>query len=179
MKLNFNRWFRKLHRWGALICAIPLLLVIVTGLLLQVKKQVAWIQPPTVNGAGDIPAISFEQVLVASRGVPEAGIESWADIDRLDVRPAKGVVKVRSKSSWELQIDLETSKVLASNYRRSDFIESLHDGSWFNDGAKLWVFLPNGLILLGLWFTGAYLWYLPFMSRAKKKKRLAATDSTE
>jgi uncharacterized iron-regulated membrane protein len=37
---------RKLHRWGALSIAMPFLLVLLTGLLLQVKKQVPWVQPP-------------------------------------------------------------------------------------------------------------------------------------
>lgn len=46
-----NKWTRKLHRWGALLTAVPLLLVIVTGLLLQVKKEAAWIQPPTMRGS--------------------------------------------------------------------------------------------------------------------------------
>lgn len=169
-KLNLKRWTRKLHRWGALICAIPLSIVIVTGLLLQVKKQVPWVQPATQSGGTKTPDISFENILESARSVPEAEIDGWADVDRLDVRPGKGLVKVKSKSSWEIQIDLADAKVLSSKYRRSDLIESLHDGSWFSDSAKLWIFLPNGLILFGLWVTGIYLWYMPFGAKRKKKK---------
>lgn len=171
MKINLNRWTRKLHRWGAVACAVPLLLVIVTGLLLQVKKQFAWVQPPTQTGSVDYPQISLDQILDAAMSSQDAGIESWNDVDRLDVRPGKGIVKVKSKNDWELQIDLGSAKILSSKYRRSDLIESLHDGSWFNDAAKLWVFLPNGLVLLALWFTGAFLWYLPFSAKRKKKQR--------
>ena len=102
---------------------------------------------------------------------PQVG--SWEDIDRIDVRPGKGMCKVQSKNRWEIQIDLETGSVLSANYRRSDFIESLHDGSFFSDTAKLWLFLPNGLILLGLWFTGVYLWWLPIgVKRRKRRARL-------
>ena len=170
---NLNWLTRKLHRWGALLCAIPLLLVIGSGLLLQVKKQFPWVQPPTTAGAvsNATPQQSWADVLRIAGSVEEAQIDAWSDIDRLDVRPGKGIVKVRSNNRWELQIDLQSGKVLSSTYRRSDLIESLHDGSFFKDSAKLWVFLPNGLVLLGLWVTGAWLWYLPFYAKRKKKKR--------
>ncbi len=56
-------------------------------------------------------------------------------------------------------------------YRRSDLIESIHDGSFFHDRAKLWVFLPAGLILIGLWVTGVYLWLLPHLVKRRRKER--------
>lgn len=181
MARNLNWWTRKLHRWGALLTAIPLLLVIGSGLLLQVKKQVAWVQPPTIKGArqNELPEQSWDDILNAAAAVPEAEVSDWGDIDRLDVRPGKGIVKVQCVNRWELQIDLQTGEVLSSVYRRSDLIESLHDGSFFSDGAKLWVFLPNGLVLLGLWLTGAWLWYIPFRSRRKRKSKTAVSAPAE
>jgi uncharacterized iron-regulated membrane protein len=65
---------------------------------------------------------------------------------------------------------LSTAEVLSVNFRRSDFIESLHDGSFFGDNAKLWVFLPNGAALLLLWMSGLYLWWLPWKSRLRRAK---------
>lgn len=173
MAKNWNWWSRKLHRWGALLTAIPLLIVIVSGLLLQVKKQVAWVQPPSSKGTrpGDAPTADWEAILSACKGVSETSVESWGDIDRIDVRPSKGICKVQVNDRWEIQLDLATAEVLNVAYRRSDVIESLHDGSFFADAAKLWVFLPNGLILLGLWITGAWLWYLPFSKRRVKRQR--------
>jgi len=162
-------WNRKVHRWGAVLALAPILLVIATGLVLQLKKESDWIQPPTVRGAGGDPAIAFATILEAARGVPEAEIATWDDIDRLDVRPNKGVVKVRAKNRWEVQVDTTTGEVLQVAYRRSDLFESLHDGSWFHDRAKLWIFLPSGLVLLGLWVTGVYLWLLPHRVRRRKQ----------
>ena len=180
MASSLNRWSRKLHRWGAVITAVPLLLVIVSGLLLQIKKQSTWIQPATVKGTGDQPEVDWQQILDAASSVSQTEVAKWSDIDRIDVRPGKGMAKVQCKNRWEVQVDLSNGEVLAANYRRSDFIESLHDGSFFSDGAKLWLFLPNGLILLGLWFTGVYLWWLPIgVKRKKKKKKAAGTDETE
>ncbi|MFT5302607.1 MAG: putative iron-regulated membrane protein [Mariniblastus sp.] len=170
MASSWNRWSRKLHRWGAILTLIPLLIVLVSGLLLQVKKQVTWVQPATVKGVGDQPGIAWQQLLAATTSVPESQVSTWSDIDRVDVRPGKGVAKVQCKNRWEIQVDLETGEVLDANYRRSDFIESLHDGSFFSDTAKLWVFLPNGLVLLGLWCTGAYLWWLPIGVKRRKRK---------
>ena len=171
MSFSWNRWTRKLHRWGALIVCVPLLLVILTGLLLQVKKQVSWIQPPTKVGSSNAPEITWDQILDAAKNINEANINSWQDVDRLDVRPAKGIVKIQSRNRWELQIDSKSGTILSSTYRRSDLIESLHDGSFFTESAKLWIFLPSGMVLLGLWATGAYLWWLPIRVKRKKKRK--------
>ena len=168
---NVNWWIRKTHRWLAVIFAIPMLLVIISGLMLQVKKQFAWIQPPTQRSeTGNVtPDQTWEQILNVARNVPEADVESWGDVDRLDVRPSRGIVKVRCENRWEIQIDLHTGKLLSSTLRRSDLIESLHDGSFFTDSAKLWIFLPNGLALLVLWLSGLWLWYLPHRAKRRKK----------
>lgn len=144
---------------------LPLLVVVCTGLLLLVKKDVAWVQPPQAEGSGLPPAVSFDGVLEAARSVPEAGVASWADIDRLDVRVGDGLIKVVTHERWEVQVCASTGAVLGAAYRRSDLIESLHDGSWFHAQAKYLVMLPSGLVLLGLWMTGVYLWVQPWWGR--------------
>lgn len=149
--------------------ALPFLLVISTGILLQLKKQIPWIQPAEQRGASLSTPVSLERILAAAAEQPEAGIRSWADVDRLDIRPAKGVVKVIGTSRWEVQVDLETAEVLQVAYRRSDLIEALHDGSWFHPAVKLWIFLPVAAIVLGLWGTGIYLWWLPIGARRRKR----------
>lgn len=162
-------WNRKVHRWGAIAVAVPLLVVIGSGLLLQLKKDVDWIQPPTARGGEGPPSISFERVLEAARSVPEAGISSWEDVDRLDVRVGRGMLKVRGKNRWEVQVDTSSGEVLQVAYRRSDLIETIHDGSFFHEKAKLWVFLPVAGVLLGLWGTGVYLFFLPHLVKRRRK----------
>ncbi len=161
-----------MHRVGALLMAIPLFIVIVSGLLLQVKKQVPWVQPPTQRGSTDKLSLSFDEVLVAAMANEQAVIASWQDIDRLDVRPSKGVIKVRCVNGWEIQLDSQNGNTLSTEYRRSDWIESLHDGSFFSEFAKFGIFLPNGIVLLMLWASGLYLWYLPHRTRAIKKRKV-------
>ena len=168
---NPRIWTRKLHRWGAIAVALPFLLVIVTGVLLQLKKEFAWIQPPTKKGKYQEPAASFEAVLEAAKAVPAAEVKGWADIDRLDVRPDRGVIKVQAKNRWEVQVDAATAEVLQVEYRRSDVIEALHDGWWFHEQVKTWVFLPAALVVLGLWLTGVYLFWLPLAVKWSRPRR--------
>ena len=172
--MKFHQLNRVLHRWGSVIVAAPLLLVIITGILLQLKKESDWIQPPTQRGSSSEPSLSFERILEVVKTVPEADVQSWEDIDRLDVRPSRGMLKVRVENRWEIQLDARTGEILQVAYRRSDLIESLHDGSFFHDQANLWVFLPSALVLMGLWMTGLYLFILPYQAKWRRRRRAKA-----
>ncbi len=159
--------WRKVHYWLSIIIALPLLIVICTGLLLQVKKDFHWIQPIEYRGSGSSPRISFEQILATCAAVPEVAVEDWSDIDRLDLRPEKSLLKVTTHDGWEIQIDPADGRVMQVARRRSDMIESLHDGSWFGGIAKRWVFLPAGVLLAVAWATGIYLFLLPQLRRRR------------
>ena len=161
---------RRVHYWLAIAVALPALIIFGTGLLLQVKKQVHWIQPREHRGSGGAPAITFDRIVELCRTVPEAGVQSWEDIDRVDVRPSKGLLKVTTHSRWEIQIDAGEGRVLQSAYRRSDLIESIHDGSFFHPEAKLWVFLPAGIALFTMLVSGVYLFFLPQWVKWRRKR---------
>ena len=160
--MKFSVLNRKVHRWVAVAVALPVVIILCTGILLQLKKAFPWVQPPEQRGGGSEPMLSFDQILRACQRAPEAEVRTWDDINRLDVRPSKGMLKVWCMNNWEVQLDIETGDVLQVAYRRSDLIEAIHDGSWFHDAAKYWVFLPSGACLLGLWCTGMYLFVLPY-----------------
>jgi hypothetical protein len=176
---NYRIRNRRIHRWGAAAVALPFLVVIVTGILLQVKKRLPWVQPTEQRGTSAPPAVTLGDMLARMKEVPQAGVDSWADIDRIDVRPAKGLVKVVSNSRWEIQLDAATGAVLQTAYRRSDLIESLHDGSWFHDLAKTWIFLPSGIVVLVLWLTGIYLWLLPYRVRRHRRELARAAAAVD
>jgi uncharacterized iron-regulated membrane protein len=175
--INWRIWTRKCHRWGAILVALPFLVVIATGILLQLKKEWSWVQPPTLRGQGKAPTISLEALLEAARSQPDIGVAGWDDVDRLDIQPSRGIAKVQANSRWEVQVDLKTGDVLQVAYRRSDLIESLHDGSWFHDRVKLWVFLPGGLVVLGLWGTGIYLFFLPHAVRWSRRREKSTSEA--
>ncbi len=171
---------RKIHHWGSIIIAIPLIVMIGAGILLSLKKEIDWIQPPIQQGAViDVPAVTLVEMFEAAKSVPEAGISSWADLERVDIKPDKGVVKFISYSRWEVQIDTSTAEILQVAYRRSDLIESIHDGSFFADNwTKLGLFLPAGIMLFILWMTGIYMFFLPIVKRSQRarKKALSSKD---
>ena len=170
--MKLSRQSRVFHRWGSIIALLPITVIIFSGIVLQLKKVSSYVQPPTQSGSGTEPAIDFDRILEVARTVPEAEIETWEDVDRLDVRPGKGVVKVRCKNRYEVQIDAETAEILQVAFRRSDLIESIHDGSFFNEYFKLWVFLPAGIVLALLLVTGVHLFFLPYLARRKRVGRV-------
>jgi hypothetical protein len=80
-------------------------------------------------------------------------------------------VKVWLQSGWEVQVDLDTGRVLQTAYRRSDLIESIHDGSFFaGDWTKLGIFMPCGVALLLMWLTGLWMFWLPFSVKLYGKR---------
>ncbi len=177
--MTFSFLSRRLHRWGAIAIGLPVLSVILSGILLQVKKQVPWVQPMEQRTPVSTPAVDWGLMLAAARGIPGAGVSSWDDIDRVDIRPGKGILKIITKSRWEAQLALADGAVLQVAYRRSDLIEQLHDGSFYGDATKLWIFLPSGIVLFVLWATGLYLWLLPFLTKRKRARlqRAAGTPA--
>lgn len=166
--MRFKKANRLIHKWVSIVIAIPLLVIFVTGILLLTKKEFAFIQPPTAKGEGAIPSISFHQVLSIANTVELAQINGWDDIDRLDVRPSKGVIKIRSLNRVEIQIDSRTGDILHVAKRRSDFIESIHDGTFFEKSANLWLMLPVAITALVMSITGIIMFFIPYL---KKKKR--------
>lgn len=168
--MNLKRLLRQIHYWLSLAVFLPAGIIFAAGLFLMLKKEVEWIQPPTSQGevSEKIPAASFEQILATARQHPEAGIDKWSDIDRIDLRVDKGIAKIRAHSGWEVQVDTKTAEVLNVAYRRSDLIESIHDGSFLSDNVKYYIFLPTGILLIIMWGTGIYLFLLPRMRSRKK-----------
>tara|TARA_X000000368_G_scaffold141339_1_gene111260 strand:+ start:560 stop:970 length:411 start_codon:yes stop_codon:yes gene_type:complete len=135
--------------------------------MLQLKKQLNWVQPNVEITSSSQP-IMLQSYLDAAKSVKEANVSSWDDIERIDIRPDKGIAKIKSKNNWEIQIDIETTEIYATNYRRSDVIESIHDGSFFSEIVKYGWFLPSGILLLILSLTGIYMFFIPILKRRKK-----------
>ncbi|MBK9384095.1 MAG: PepSY domain-containing protein [Planctomycetes bacterium] len=161
---------RKVHRLGAIAIALPLLCVLVSGILLQVKKELPWVQPPTQRGTPLAMELGLPRVLEILGRIPEAQVRSWSDVERIDVHPKRGILKAICANRWEVQLALADGAILHSAHRRSDLIESLHDGSFFGEAVKLGVFLPSALVLLVLWISGIYLWWLPHAARRRKAR---------
>ena len=168
------RFFWTAHRWVGITAAIVVCNTSVTGFLLLLKKESQWIQPAEQRGSvSNRPQVEFTRVLEALRGVPEAQVSGWEDVDRLDVRPSRGILKARCRNSWEVQIDLATGDVLQVAYRRSDRIESLHDGSFYHDAVHAWVMPVFAVALVFLTCSGLFLWLDPKWRKTKRRRAAA------
>lgn len=173
------RRYRHWHRRIGLVIVALLLLSAVTGLLLSWKKQSEWLQPGTRKGAAAslsawLPLDTLAHVAVARLrdSVPDLGDYT---IDRMDVRPGKGVVKVRfERGYWEVQVDGATAEVKSVARRNADWIEHIHDGSIVSEGFKLLSMNVLGLGAVLMVGTGLWLWLGPRRFR-KLKRRGAGT----
>lgn len=172
--MNLNRLTRQIHYWATAFVALPVLLIIGSGILLQLKKQWDWVQPPEQRGTGQIPGIGLAEILTRVQSGTAHGVQGWEDINRIDVRPGRGVAKVWLRNGHEVQVDLGTGAILHDAYRRSDWIESLHDGTLFGgDIGRFGVFLPAAIVLFVMWLTGLWMFWSPFS--VKRKRARSAT----
>lgn len=166
--------FWNLHKWIGLAAAIIIIMIAATGFLLLIKKDFAWLQPPTQAGAPiTTPAdfITTDQVIAAAIDHGHPDITSLDDIDRIDFRPSKRIHKVRSRHNHtEIQIDAVTGTVLGVSPRRSDLIESIHDGSFFGDWVHDYLMPIVAIALLGLVGTGFWVWLEPKLHRWKRRR---------
>ncbi|MBK9490942.1 MAG: PepSY domain-containing protein [Haliscomenobacter sp.] len=172
-----TRLYRKLHRWIAIPLFLFLTLIGATGLLLGWKKQVGLL-PKTEKGS-KIEAhswVSLDSISKVAMAYATHTLKKSPLIDRIDVRPQKGVAKIVFADHFtELQIDCATGHILAVNARNSDLIEKIHDGSIldfeFNpDGEQFKLSYTSiaGLAMILLAISGFWLWYNPI--RMKKIK---------
>ncbi len=158
---------RKIHRVSAGFAGVPILLIVITGILLQVKIWVPWIQPPSQKGSVLDPSLSLNVLLDASKTVSAADVLSWSDIRSIDIRPSSKTARVRTSSEYEITIDLGTGKVIQAAPRRTGILIELHEGKFFGDMFRYGVFLPSAILLLVIWITGLCLLVLPKLKRKK------------
>ena len=157
---------RIVHRWLAIIISIPMLLILITGIFLQLRKPIDWIQPPAMKGSQKYqPTIALEQVLTEIKTVPEMEVKDWSDIKVMDLRPKKGIIKVRNYNELETQVDATTGDILQVAQRRNDFVVKMHEFSAWH--ARIWLGLPVRLGFLVLFLTGVYLNFKMLPARLK------------
>ncbi|MCX7979315.1 MAG: PepSY domain-containing protein [Bdellovibrionaceae bacterium] len=151
------RLLRNWHRWVSLVVALPFLVTVTTGILLATRGFNTYMQPdyPEFNAGL---TISFERILDVARSVPEAKIKSWSDVSQIDIRPASGNIRVRSKHNhWEIQMKGDTGEITSSAPRRVSFFIQLHEGSYWGPGVRYGIFLTSAVGMLFLLLSGVYL----------------------
>ncbi|HEX8274355.1 MAG TPA: PepSY domain-containing protein [Longimicrobiaceae bacterium] len=151
-----------LHLWMGVLATGVLLLVCATGILLNHKRGLGLMPDPAHEAGG-----AFEQALPLAELARRAGeavgpAVAGAGIDRMDVRPGDGLVKVRfdDREVTEATVDLASGRVVHVGPRADVFLEKLHSGEIFGDG---WVLLSDAAavaLVLAL-VSGYWLWLYP------------------
>ena len=155
-----------LHLWLGVLSTAVLLLVAITGILLNHKRPLG-LMPDVANA----PKGRFEEALslaqLAERAAAAVGpAVAGQGIDRMDVRPGDGLIKIRynDRVVTEATVDINTGAVLHIGARNDVFLEKLHSGEIFGGS---WVLLTDiaAVLLVIVLITGYWLWLYPKMHR--------------
>ena len=189
MQASFLRSVRILHRNTGILLFALFFIMAITGLLLGWKKNsFGLIQPPTATGTStklsEWKSLEELNAIADSTLLARVGKNTSTQLDRIDARKDKGIVKfVYIQDYWEVQLDGATGKPMQISQRRSDLIEDLHDGSFFDlyfktsgEPIKLIYTLLMGSALIIFTITGFWLWYGP--KQLRKEKAAKATRSS-
>jgi uncharacterized iron-regulated membrane protein len=171
------RFARKIHRYLGIFLFLFFFIVAITGLLLGWKNNSnGTILPKTqkgiTNNAHHFLSIAELSKIALTKIQKLKPNQIW-ELDRIDVRTEKGLVKFTFKDSfWEIQLDASNGNMLQTAYRYSDIFEKIHDGSIIdmffgikNSIFKLLYCTIMGVSLFGFTITGFWLWFGPKLMR--------------
>lgn len=161
------------HLWLGVLASMAVVLVCVTGILLNHKRALGLM--PDVENAGARPlesALSLQELVDrAGRAVALDGADP-PTVDRMDVRPDDGLVKVRfdDRVVTEVTLDLATGAVLHVGERNDVFLEKLHSGEIFGDRG-IFVSDAAAVLLTLLLLSGYWLWLYPRRRLERRRRR--------
>jgi uncharacterized iron-regulated membrane protein len=156
------------HLWLGVLFTVVLTAISITGVILNHKRGVG-LMPDVAH----TPDGAFESALPLSRlarialaAVPPRDSQDVAFVDRMDVRPGDGFVKVRLRdaASTEVTVDLTTGRILHIGPRGDVFLEKLHSGEIFG-GRGVLLSDAGALALVITLITGIWLWLVPKLRR--------------
>lgn len=168
-----------LHLWLGVVGTLALFAIAVTGVLLNHKRGLGLMPDISHEPRGEFnTALSLDRLAHAALvAAPPSARGTWKEgdavdislIDRMDVRPRNGYVKVRLRdnASMEMTVDLVSGEVLHVGRRGDVFLEKLHSGEIF--GGQPFVLLSDiaAIILVVTLITGYWLWLAPKLRGAR------------
>jgi uncharacterized iron-regulated membrane protein len=161
------------HLWLGVVFTVMLTAISVTGILLNHKRGLGLMPDVAHEPSGDI-AAALPIAQLAAIGIaaaqPGAPIEMRL-IDRMDIRPRDGFVKVRLRdaASTEATVDINSGRVLHVGPRGDAFLEKLHSGEAFG-GRGVLLSDAGAVALVITLITGVWLWLAPRLHRTGERK---------
>lgn len=168
------------HLWLGVLSTVALIAISITGVLLNHKRGLGLMPDVAHEASGPFASsLALERLAAAAlAAAPVAARPGWsagdpvdlALIDRMDVRPRNGFVKVRLRdnASTEVTVDLASGAVIHVGRRGDVFLEKLHSGEIF--GGTAFVILSDiaAVALVLTLITGYWLWLVPKWSRGAR-----------
>jgi uncharacterized iron-regulated membrane protein len=156
------RWMFHAHLWLGIATTGIVLVICLTGILLNHKRPLG-LMPDVPNPSPGALSASLpiaELAARAERAVPAP--VAATGIDRMDLRPGDGLVKVRfdDREVHEVTVDLASGRVLHVGLRNDVFLEKLHSGEIFGGQGVLLSDLA-AVALAVLLISGYWLWLYP------------------
>jgi hypothetical protein len=159
-----QRWQRAMfyaHLWVGVLFTVVLLMLAVTGIALNHKRPLG-LMPDVAHTPSAPLAASLPIAELADRARAGGSLAADVAVDRMDVRPDKGFVKVRfDDPGWtEVTVDLATGEALHVGRRGDVFFEQLHSGELLGGD---WVLLTDAaaVALVVMLLSGYWLWLAP------------------
>ena len=149
------------HLWLGVVTTAIVLVLSISGILLNHKRPFGLMPDVEHEPTGALQdALPIARLAdLAAAAAPAAGA---AGVDRMDVRPRDGLIKVRFRDDvvTEVTLDLTDGRVLHVGERNDVFLEKLHSGEIFGDN---WVLLSDlgAVTLIILVISGYWLWLFP------------------
>lgn len=167
---------RKFHRWGSVVAAIFLLIVAVTGVILQVQhltgehdEEEGGKRPPALlttampsSAYAALVARTIEATRARSAGAPVASVTLRDKGDTVE-----GMVAIAGDPGREITVDARSGRVLSDEVREGEsIILRIHSGEILGEPGVI-LGLLWGLGLLALVVTGSWI-YLDMYRRRRK-----------
>lgn len=155
-------WMFHAHLWLGVVTTAMVLILSATGVLLNHKRTLGLMPGVPSASAGTLrQALPLAELVRRAEGAVAPSVVA-AGVDRMDVRPGDGLVKVRfdDPAVHEATVELASGRVLHVGERNDVFLEKLHTGEIFGDGGVL-LSDAAALGLLILVVSGYWLWLYP------------------
>jgi uncharacterized iron-regulated membrane protein len=168
-----TQWSLQLHLWLGIVVTVALTVIAITGVALNHKRGLG-LMPDVPNEStgrleGTLSLDSLARIgLDAAAPGQNAAV---AQIDRMDVRPRDGFVKVRLRdiANSEATVDIHTGKVLHVGPRADVYFEKLHSGEIFgSQGILLSDVAAIALVIVLI--SGVWLWIAPKLKRGAREE---------
>jgi uncharacterized iron-regulated membrane protein len=141
--------WRKYHRIISLIIVLPFAVVLLSGLVLQLRQQFEVIQPKAVKmeRMPNLPMLTFEEIFQFAN-------TDQKEIDQVILKPQKFHLAIRLKNGDEIQMHPQTGEILKSAHRYTNILIEIHQGSLMGPWAQYLIFLPTAVGVLFLMVSG-------------------------